>query len=311
MFLNNMLTALTQVTVLMLLAAVGFCTHKGNLYTEKTARLCNGLLFYIVTPSVICHSIIKLERSAETLKLLGWALLGGFLFHLFGVVLTHFLFKNSPAPAVYKYASMYGNMGYMGIPLSQAVLGATGVFICSVMVFIFNLFCFTHGAAVMDQSKSGGVRLSKILINPGTIGLALGLPLFLLDVSLPSVIHEPLTHLSNLNTPLAMLMLGTYLASTELKKIFTIKENYLVLFIKLIFLPAITIVTAFLCGVRGDLLVGFALMSCVPTASNTVMFAAQFEQDTGRAGMTIALNNIVSIFTMPVWIALAQSLALK
>ncbi len=310
MFLKNMMTAFTQVSILMILAAVGFCTHKGNLFTEKTARACNGLLFYIITPSVICHSFIKLERSEETLSLLGWALLGGFLFHFAGVVLTRFLFNRSPAAAVYKYASMYGNMGYMGIPLSQAVLGSTGVFICSIMVFIFNMFCFTHGVAIMDRRKNGGINLKKMLINPGTIGLALGLPIFLLDISLPTVIYEPLTHLSNLNTPVAMLMLGTYLAATQLKDIFTIKENYLVLFVKLILLPAATIGISYFVGVRGDLLVGFALMSCVPTASNTVMFAAQFEQDTGRAGMTIALNNLASIFTMPIWIALAQSLAI-
>ncbi len=311
MFLQNMLTAFTQVSILMILAAVGFCAHKGNLFTEKTARACNGLLFYIVTPSVICHSFIKLERSEETLSLLGWALLGGFLFHFAGVIVTRFLFNRSPAAAVYKYASMYGNMGYMGIPLSQAVLGSTGVFICSVMVFIFNMFCFTHGAAIMDRGKNGGINLKKMLVNPGTIGLAMGLPIFLLDISLPSVIYQPLTHLANLNTPIAMLMLGTYLAATKLGQIFTIKENYLVALIKLILLPAATIGTAFLIGVRGDLLVGFALMSCVPTASNTVMFAAQFEQDTGRAGMTIALNNLVSVFTMPIWIALAQSLAIQ
>ncbi len=308
MFLSNMYTAFSQVTILILLALVGFACHKGGLFTDQVAKACNGLLFYIVTPAVICHSFLKLERSPETLKLLGWTLIAAVLFHLFAVVLTRFLFNRSPHGSVYKFASMYGNVGYMGIPLSQAVLGSTGVFICSVVVFVFNLFCFTHGAAVMDRSKGGRINVFKLLVNPGTIGLVLGLPLFLFGVKLPHLIYEPLNHLANLNAPLAMVMLGTYLAATELGSIFKIKENYFVLLIKLIALPAVTIGVSYLCGIRGDLLVGFTLMSCVPTASNTVMFAAQYGQDTGRASMSIAFNTIASILTMPVWIALAQSL---
>ena len=126
--------------------------------------------------------------------------------------------------------------------------------------------------------------------------------------ALPAIIEGPLGHLANLNTPLAMLMLGTYLAGTDLKRIFKIPENYLTIFIKLLVLPAATLGVAFLLGIRGDLLVGLAIMSCVPSASNTVMFAAQYGRDTGRAGMAIACTSTLSIITMPIWIALAQSL---
>lgn len=308
MFLNNMWTAFNQVTILIILSMVGFACHKGKLFTAQVSKACNGLLFYIVTPSVICHSFLKLERSAQTLKLLGWTLIGSVLFHLFAMLLTRLLFNKSPHASVYKFAAMYGNVGYMGIPLSQAVLGSTGVFICSVVVFVFNLFCFTHGSAIMDRSGGGRINTFKLLVNPGTIGLALGLPLFLFDINLPLLIYEPLGHLANLNAPLAMVMLGTYLADTDLGEIFKIKENYFVLLIKLIILPAATIGVSYLCGIRGDLLVGLSLMACVPTASNTVMFSAQYGQDTGRASMVIAFSSIVSILTMPVWIALSQSL---
>ena len=308
MFLQNMYTAFTQVAILILLAMVGFICHKGGLFTDKAAKSCNGLLFYIVTPAVICKSFLGLERSAENLKLLLWALLAAVAFHAFAAVLVHFCFNKSPSGGVYKFASMYGNVGYMGIPLSAAVLGDTGVFICSVVVLVFNIFCFTHGTAVMDRSEKNKINLFKMLVNPGTIGLVLGLPLFLFNVALPKLIQEPLTHLANLNAPLAMVMLGTYLAATDLGKIFKIPENYFVLLIKLILLPAVMLGASYLIGIRGDLLVGLTLMACVPTASNTVMFAAQFGKDTGRAGMTIAFDSVASVLTMPVWIALAQSL---
>ncbi len=309
LFLENMWTAFTQVSILVILALLGFITHRTGLFTEKASRACTGLLFYIVTPCMIANSFLQLSRSAETLKLLGWTLVAAVLFHLLGALITRFCFNRSAEDGVYKFASMYGNVGFMGIPLFQAVLGDKGVFICSVIIFVFNFFCFTHGATLMRRTGNGGTKWIKILLNPGTIGLAMGLPLFLLDVDLPILLSDPLRYLSSLNTPLAMLMLGTYLGATELGKILKIKENYGVLLLKLILLPAITLGVSYLVGVRGLLLIGFTIMACVPTATNTVLFAAQFERDTGRASMAIAFCSIASVLTMPIWIALAQLLA--
>lgn len=307
MFIQNMMTAFSQVTILAILAAVGFFCHKSGLYTEKAAKLSNGLLFYIVTPSVICQSFLRLKFDTSSLNLLLAALVCGVIYHTVGAVLVHFLFKKSGDAGVYRYACMYGNIGYMGIPLSQAVLGDIGVFICSIMVFIFNAFAFTHGVRLMDSGQDK-FNWKKMIFNPGTIGIAMGLPCYLLQLQLPNVIGTPLSHLANLNTPLAMVMFGTYLADTNLKKIFTCKKNYIVVLIKLILLPVLTISACKLAGISGNLLVGCTLLSCVPSACNTVMFAAQFHQDTAKAGMVTAFAGILSIITMPVWIALAQSL---
>jgi predicted permease len=51
-----------------------------------------------------------------------------------------------------------------------------------------------------------------LFINPGTVGLAVGLPLFLFSVQLPAVIGDPVKYISDLNTPLAMIIIGFYLA---------------------------------------------------------------------------------------------------
>ena len=50
------------------------------------------------------------------------------------------------------YASIYGNVGYMALPLAQAVLGDEGVFYCATGVVVFNIFCF-HG-------QSGSIGMS-------------------------------------------------------------------------------------------------------------------------------------------------------
>ena len=52
-------------------------------------------------------------------------------------------------------------------------------------------------------------------VNPGTAGIALGLPLFFCSAKLPDVFGAPVHHLANLNTPLAMIVIGYHLAGAR------------------------------------------------------------------------------------------------
>ena len=68
MFFQNVLIASEQVAILYILVAVGAIADKTGIYTEKVAKSCTDLLFYIITPAVIIESFYKLEYSAETRK---------------------------------------------------------------------------------------------------------------------------------------------------------------------------------------------------------------------------------------------------
>lgn len=311
-FLNNVLTAFTQVVILFLIAMVGFICHKAGIYTEKASRLTTDLLFYIVAPAIIIRSFLGMEYNQSALKGLVMALVGGIFLHLVGMVIIPFLFnKGDKATAcIFKYACVYGNVGYMALPLAQAVLGDEGVFYCSVILVPFNILSFTHGVSIMQKGEDGKSKLSvkKLLVNPGVIGVAIGLPLFLLQVKLPEIIYSPVSYLADLNTPLAMVMFGTYLASADWKTLFSDKRIFLSALIKVIIVPLVTIFGLKLFGFGGTLLTACALSASAPTASNTVMFAAKYNRDTALASKVTAFISVLSILTMPVMIALAQQL---
>ena len=307
MFVENLLATAQQVIILYILIAVGFFADKAGLYTEKASKLNTDLLFYIITPMVIVNSFMSIENSPENLKNFGIATLCGVAIHLVGMVLILPLFRKTKkeTAGIYKYASMYGNCGYMALPLANAVLGAQGVFYCSAVIMVFNIFCFTHGIYIIGAQK-GGFNLKKLLINPGTIGVALGLPLFLTGVKLPEIIVSPITGLAALNTPLAMLIFGTYIAHTDLKTMFTDKNIYLVSAVKLIAVPLIMIGLFRLTGIEQVLAMSIAVSASAPSANNTVIFAGKYDLDTGTASKTVALVSFFSILTMPVMIALAS-----
>lgn len=307
MFFESMTNTAQQVLILYLIVAVGFAADKLKVFKQTTAKLSNDLLFYIITPCVIIQSFMNMTFDVKTVKSLGIAFLcmAGTL--TMGMLISiPFFNKSGDNKAIFKYAVNYGNMGYMALPLCQAMLGNEGVFYCSAGVVAFNIFSFTHGIWVMTKSKgNSSFDFKKLLFNPGVISVLIGMPFFIFDINLPQVFDTAVGHVSNLNTPLAMLFFGTYIANTDLKNMFKLKENYLVALLKLLVLPAIMLGIYKLVGVSGTLLSACMISASVPSANNTVMFSAKYGKDTGVASQVVSFNSGLSVLTIPLMVALS------
>lgn len=314
-FFANMYTVFIQIVILAFIVIIGVFADKTNIFNEKTAKRTVDLLFYIITPVVIINSFSKVEFT----KANGLGFLTAFLcsaaFHVIAIIAVTFLFKKGDRDknAVFKYATVYGNMGYMGLPLSFAVMqsfcgsGDIGTFYCSAAIAAFNIFAFTHGVWLMSGDAKN-FNYKKLIFNPGTIGIFIGAPIFLLNITLPEIIQTPLTHIGNMNTPLAMLMFGTYISKANFKTMFKQGNMYVTALFKLVVLPVVTILAFYFAGIRGNMLVAAAVFISAPTANNTVMFAAKFNKDTGLASQVSAFVSILSMVTMPACIAFAMSL---
>lgn len=308
LFLENVKQAATQVSILYIMIAIGFVCDKAKLFTEKAARMLVDFLLYIVVPCMLVRSFTKIELTRHNLLMFLLSLLLAFTTHFIAIALNLPLFrkKNDENP-IYKYASIYGNVGFMALPLASEILGNEGVFYCANGVIAFNIITFIHGVKIMNRDGFK-LNLKNLVLNPGIISVIIGLPLFLLQIRLPVLIEQPMSYLAELNTPLAMLIFGTYLANTDLKTMFTDKKIYLAAFLKLLAMPLLCIGIYHICGVSGTLLVACAITACVPSANNTFMFASKYGRDTGLASKTVALVSLFSIITMPVVIAIAQSI---
>lgn len=310
MFLENVKIAAQQVGILYIMVLVGAVCDKIGFFTEKTAKACTDLLFYVITPCVIVKSFLNQEFTKETGISLLIAIGCGFLMHFVAIFLNIPLYHkgNKEHNSLFKYSSIYGNVGYMTLPLTEAILGSEGVFYCSAVVMAFNVMSFTHGVYVMNN-EGGKFDKKKLILNPGVISVLVGLPLFLLNVKLPSLLDSPITYISSMQTPVAMLIFGTFLAHTKLNDMFRHKKILLVTLMKLIVLPAVMVGIYYLLGLSGTLLVALTISSCAPTANNTVMFAAKYNKDTSLAAQVVATVSFISIITMPLIIAAVQSIS--
>ena len=310
MFLENLKTIALQVSILYLIAGVGFFADKTGIFPQKSAKKVIDLLFNIILPIAIIHTFINMEYTTAHIKGLFIAFVCAAATHLFGILAATVFFRKKYSKlekGIYRYATVLSNAAFLALPLAQSVIGNEGVFYCAVYVGMFNIIAFTYGIHEISGHQAK-VDLKKIILNPGSISVLIGVPLFLLQIKLPYIIDYPMQLVGGINSPLAMIVFGTFLANANYKNIIIKKELYLISFLRLVLIPLCMMGLFRLCGVHGDLLVAMTISSSAPTATNTAMYAAKYDNDAALGSEIAAQSSVLSIITMPIIVAIASIL---
>ena len=306
---HGFLLTAQQVGVLFTLMAVGYIFRRRGLISDAFVKGCVNLLLLMVTPCLIVH-VFQRPFSQAMFENLGWALAMAFASHFIGIVFAEICFRNvdDMKRGVLKFATVFSNAGFMGIPLEYAILGPEGAFYGAVYVVVFNLLCWTYGLkAVCGHVRDMNRRV--IFVNPGTIGIAVGLPLFLTSTTLPTIIHDPVKYISDLNTPLAMLVIGFYLADARFSAYFRCVPALVASGLRLVAIPAL--VVAGLVAVRGfgldpTMAIALTASASAPVAAMNTMFASKYGRDVDVSVGLVAVTTLLSILTMPMLVGLAM-----
>lgn len=307
MFIENLKTIAVQVLILYLIAGIGFVTDKTGIFKKADGKRLIDLLFNVILPIAIIRTFMTMEYTAEHVKGIFIAFACAFATHIFGAVISMLTFKKRPLKekGLYHYAMILSNAAFLALPLAKSVIGNEGIFYCSVYVAVFNMVAFTLGVYQIS-GREATLNFKKLIFNPGSMSVIIGLPLFFLQPNIPYFIEYPMELVGNCNSPLAMIVFGTFLANSNFKNVFAKKEIYFVSFIRLVFIPLCMLGLFRLCGVSGQLLVAMIISASAPTATNTAMYAAKYDNDTALGSEVVAQSSVLSIATMPVLVALAS-----
>lgn len=299
----------SQVCVLLILVGLGVLLAKSGILNESAVKSITDFVLIIVTPSVIIKSFIR-KLDMKTLRDLLISFLIAFCLHILFIVASRLLIrlKDVSRERVLRFGIIFTNCGYMSIPMQQALLGETGVFYASSFVAIFNLFVWSYGVIAISGDKKY-LSPKKLIFNPGIIGLTVGMVIFLFSLPVPEILSASLSHVASLNTPLPMIILGYHLAQTNLLYGLRDLQCLWAIALRLLILPGAVLGLLYLCGVRGDMLVSAVISSSAPSAAITTMFSSKFGADTSLSVNMVSLSTVLSLFSMPLIITMAQIIA--
>ena len=304
-FLNNFYTVFVQVLILFIFMGFGFVGEKKKLISTEGSKVISDIILYFVTPCLIINSL-NIKFDSDKLSGLLICLVAFFVIQIASVLLVCLLFrKDHISTRVLRFAVVFSNVGYMGLPLQKAVLGDEGVFYGSVCVAAFNVFVWTYGIICMSGDKKQ-MSVKKLILNPGIIAVTIGIVLFLFSLKLPSPISSAIGSMASLNTPLAMMVIGFNLARSNLLSALKDKSVYLVSFLRLVFIPLVSLFVLWAFGLRGTLLVSVIIATSAPVAAATTVFSVKYGADTELSVKLVAFTTLLSIFTMSAIVALAQ-----
>lgn len=297
----------SQVGTLFLLMAVGYVLARMGHFGYETQAQATTLLLYVVTPCLIVDTL-QISPTPQLLRDIALSTVLIFVTYLAFALLMGLFFRRQQADtrSVLRFGAAYGNTGFMGIPLIQGVLGDAGLLYAIAGQVAFNSLVWSAGVRAMGSRGSFSIR--KMILNPGILGSAAGVALFLLDLRLPGPVGQGVEFLGSMNTPLAMAIIGAQMASADLPATFRNPRLYAAAGLKLIALPLLTALVLLPLDLTHDMFIAIVILAGTPTAGVTAMFAQQFRRDTVTAAQLITLTNLCCLVTLPCCTALSALL---
>ena len=296
------LILLRQIAIMALLMAVGiYLSRKGFLSPQGTKDL-GAILLRIIIPCVIVKSYITTYSRERLLELALSA----------GLALVAFILAMGIAYLVYgkrrrieNFASAFCNAGFIGIPLAQAVIGDEGVFYMVASVALLNLFQWTYGVYIMTDRKDS-IRAKTIVKNPVVIAIVVGIALFLSRLPVPGIVTSTLGYIAGMNTPVAMILMGTYMAKLPWRKLLD-KRAYGCVLLRLVVIPAVVLAVFWALPISNqNVALAAYLAAATPVGANICVFAQQYDCDYEFSVVTVCLSTVLSIVTVPLMVSLAQ-----
>lgn len=308
--MENLLNVAQNVVVLYILMACGFICNKKSILDQKSVKAINEVILYFVTPCVIINSFLR-DKDEKLFKGLLIMFAASVCFYIVTIALSFALIhdKEKARLCVLRFGAVFSNCGFFGLPMQQAIMGDIGVFYGSVFVAVFNLFTFSYGYIYFGGKENMSVK--KAVLNPGVIGLTIGMILFFTGLSnnIPSIISRPVGFLASMNTPLAMLIIGFYIAQLKIKDFVGDGKMWYVMGIRMVLFPALFLFTMIALGIKGEVLVVSTISVSSPMAAMTTMLATKFDRDALLASKMVSVSTMLCIITLPVMVFLAQMFA--
>ena len=295
---------LQQMIAFFIFMLIGYYMRRKNVLDEKGASAISWLIVNFANPALILSGAVSgggAIPAGDLLKTLGT----GIALYLAMVIMAFFIPVILKAPrretGIYRNMTVFTNIGFMGYPLINALLGARAVLYASVFIIPFHVLIYTY--AIRNFEYYAGRQTSrfspKSLLNVGMIASLIAIALNFIQPPIPMFMTTTVTHLSNCTAALSMINIGAFVAGMELKKLVTDRRLNLFAFVRMLIIPiAGTFVMKLLIHDQLLLMIGMITLAA-PTGSMAAIMANQHDPDSDLTVRGVALNTVLSVITIP------------
>jgi len=224
-----------------------------------------------------------------------------FLIHISLIFISKILFFKLPEnkQQVFRFVTIFSNVGFMGYPVLESIYGGIGVFYAAIFNIAFNILVWTVGVMLFTGEKDFK-SMRKALANPALIAVIIGIILFTFSIKLPLPIETSIKLVGSTTTPISMIIVGSMLAEMQLKDAFSGFYVYYATIVRLFIVPMIVYVVLKLLKVDEMLLTICVILQAMPAAVMAPIIAKKYGGDSLLASQCVFITTIVSGITIPI-----------
>lgn len=326
--MQQMDIVINEITVMLILAFLGYLAGRTGYLPENSGLYVSKLVIKITAPSLIISTMAAYNFTDKTIKdglsVSLYALCFLALAFLIGLAASRLLKLEGAKANVFRAHTMFGNVGYLALPLFKSIFGEKGLVYAVFFIIVHDVLIWTLGVYLLN--RHGGKTWKENLkqfFNANTLSFALGLLFAFTNLqyyvkaspvtsAVYNALYNTLNPLGNATLYLVMIFIGLTLAENKienLRELFTKKATLFLLFIKLLFIPAVVFAILFLLGgfvdpfVRTILVLEFSM----PCASIIPALALQYGSDHRLATDNVIYTTFFAMLTLPIFMFLLNS----
>ena len=206
--------------------------------------------------------------------------------------------------------SSFPDLAYFGLPVLTAVVGAQGLLpiivgnlVISVLMVPITMVLLGEMDGTKHQSLLG--NLKSTVTKPLVWAPVLGAILVLFGVKLPPLAKASVSLIGETAGGTALFALGVMLSGLTPR---LDKTAISVLLLKNVVQPALGLAFALAFHFSGTLSKGIVLAAACPCATASAMLASTYRIDEQPTTSAVVLSNIAGVFTMAMWIYVAEKI---
>lgn len=320
---------LEQTSILLIFILTGYLLSKIGVITQGGKKVLASLLVNLFSPCYYMSSLssqLSIERINEYLLYLiaGTVIALSLIFIV--LPFAKLLGKDNLERNMLNYALAFGNISYFGFPVVGAVFNetikASMILFCIPQTIAINTYGYQiltskiattpeEVANLLNNNKKKNNLISNLrfLYAPPFIGTVLGVVFGLLPFNMPSYFENLLQMSADCQSVTAMLVTGSALSSVRFLDLFTSWKPYVVGAIRLLLIPFIIGLVAYLIGIRGELFTILIASIALPVGMNVVVYPESAGLDGTLGAKMCFISYVLVLITLPVVFELIKILA--
>ena len=298
---------INKISQLFVFMFLGFMIAKICKMKTDDSMILSKLGLYLLVPAVILNSFDR-DFSPEILKGLLIGVVAAIGVHIVFLLIDLIYKKALKARPADRACAIYSNAGNIVIPLVAFVFGDEWVIYTLSYISVQQLFIWTQGVHIFEKDKK--IDIKKIIFSPSIIAVFLGAMMMSFGIRLPQYVSDITAPLADMVGVVGMLIVGVVAANIDYKAIMKEKRVYIITFMRMIIAPlAIFILYKIVYPIipleNAQRIFMISFLSCATPIAATIMQMSQvYDEDVEITAVTNITTTLVSIITIPIFIAL-------